>query len=254
LENGKMKKVMMLVIVEVVFLAVAEIGIADISYNDFSSITGLNFVGQSQQVGNLILVAPALEESRGAVWYQERQPVTYGFTTEFSFQYDNISGNTDAHNNRGCDGIRFAIQPISNAIDGSFYDGLEIWFDAFDNAIDSYDFSSSRVEVSYLGTVLGQTDIEPMGIIYRDENVHVAKIEYDGLDLSIFLDSQAVVIYSGIDFSSIENSYIGFRGYGGGAYADLNMYDWNYTAIPEPCSLILICGGCLFLCGKRKRK
>jgi hypothetical protein len=107
---------------------------------------------------------------------------------------------------------------------------LLVFFDGFRNTnVD--DVSSSRVEVQQDRKRLGQTDVEPFGVRYREGKVVHARIEYDGDRLTVSLNNRPVAVYSNIDLSTTSPGYIGFHGMGGYAYADVDILDFAFEPL-----------------------
>src|SRR5207244_1970734 len=100
-------------------------------------------------------------------------PVTGGFRASFAFRYSHQAGSTDGSGNPGNDGLLFYIQPVSNSLKQDMdipSRSLLLFFDGYKN-YDRDDVSSSRLEVKVNAKRLGQTDVEPLGIRYRDGKV-----------------------------------------------------------------------------------
>jgi len=222
-------------VVSVVLLSLTGVSIADppeVDYPNFFSVDGLNFVGSATQAEARLRLNQDTD-TLGSVWFQTIQPVAAGFRTSFPFQYGDISGIPDANGNLGVDGIAFNLQPTGNTGLGSLRvnPGLSVWFDAWDNP-DFDDIASSRVEVSLNGNILSQTDVEIMGIQFRNELVHHAEIEFDGCGLSVYLDSTFVAFHGGVDLEPMHNSYVGFMGYTGASSANQDVLNWSFEVVP----------------------
>src|SRR5436309_2568374 len=76
------------------------------TYTDFSSTAGLNLVGAAAQNGNVLRLTPAAGDLVGSAWYNQKQHVSAGFTTSFSFRL------TGAGSTPGADGISFNVQGL----------------------------------------------------------------------------------------------------------------------------------------------
>ncbi len=87
-------------------------GAQTFTYTDFSSVAGLNFVGKSRQVGNVLevmdnvaIAAPLTNgDNRGAAWYAAPVCVAGGFDTTFTYRM-RLPSTTG-----GADGLAFVIQ------------------------------------------------------------------------------------------------------------------------------------------------
>ena len=77
--------------------------LADFNYSDFSSVSGLNFVGVAKQDANRILVTPSVGGSAGAVWAATKQSVANGFDTTMTIHIEDKHGG-------GADGMALVIQ------------------------------------------------------------------------------------------------------------------------------------------------
>ncbi len=216
-------------------LAVTASAQAQVHFRNFRNTTGLNLIGGTTVVANKIRLVPARRDSRGNLWTQRAFPVTGGFRVSFSFQYTHQGGSTDGNGNPANDGLLFYIQPVSNALQQDMdvpSKSLLLFFDGYKN-YDTDDVSSSRVEVRLNTKRLGQTDVEPLGIRYREGKVVHVRLEYDGCRLALFLDNKPVVTYSNVDLSAISPGYVGFHGMGGDAYADVDILNFHFESLPS---------------------
>ena len=75
------------------------------NYTDFSSTAGLSLVGSAAQNGNVLRLTPAAPGLVGSAWYTQKQHVSAGFTTTFSFRLPNGSKPP-------ADGICFNVQNL----------------------------------------------------------------------------------------------------------------------------------------------
>ena len=102
------RDVLLVVIVALIPAHPQTVGDADteaINYRDFRSIAGLRLVGSARQEGTVIRLTPAKEQRSGGMWLEQKQPVSAGFETEFTFQLTKTGGLGP-----GADGIAFVIQ------------------------------------------------------------------------------------------------------------------------------------------------
>ena len=72
---------------------------AQITFNNFSSTTGLTLNGSAARSGSVLRLTPATVGQAGSAWFNTAQPVQQGFTSKFDFQV-----------NGGGDGFAFVIQ------------------------------------------------------------------------------------------------------------------------------------------------
>ncbi len=198
---------------------------AQASYRDFRNTTGLNLLQQAAVADRGIRLVPARRNSRGDVWTQAAFPLAGGFRASFSFRYWHQAGARDADGNPGNDGLFFVIQPVSNALALNMAmppRSLSLYFDGWRNK-NTDDVSSSRLEVQVNGHRLGQTDLEPLGIRYRDGKDVRVGLDYDGRSLFITMNGKLAASYSNVDLSAASPGFVGFHGMGGDAYADVDL-------------------------------
>lgn len=213
-----------------VLLSFASSSFGQVHYRNFRNTSGLNLISDAAVVGNKIRLVPSHKDSRGNVWTQKAFSVAGGFRATFAFQYTHHGGSTDGNGHTGNDGLLFYIQPVSNVLKQDMdipAKSLLVYFDGYKNN-DVGDISSSRVEVRVNAQVLGQTDVEPLGIRYRDGKVNRAQVEYDGHCLSVYLNGKLIVTYNNVDLSAISPGYVGFHGMGGDAYADVDILNLRF--------------------------
>ena len=215
------------------FMIIAASAQAQIHFRNFRNTTGLNLVGGTRVVGNAIRLVPSKRDTRGNFWTQEAFPVASGFHASFSFRYSHQGGSRDGNGNPGNDGLLFYVQPVSNVLQQNMdipARSLLLFFDGYKNN-PAGDISSSRVEVRLNAKSLGQTDVEPLGIRYRDGKVIHARVEYDGHCLTVFLNDHLAVTYDHIDLSAISPGYVGFHAMGGDAYADVDVLNLHFDSL-----------------------
>lgn len=206
-----------------------------VNYRNFRSASGVNILGDAVQMGSFIRLVPSHRDTRGNVWTQRPLPVTAGFRATFSFRYWHHGGSTDGNGHPGNDGLVFYIQPLDNALKLNIDPparSLMIHFDGYKN-YDRDDVSSSRVEVRVDGHRLGQEDVEPLGIRYRDGKVQRVRIDYDGKCLSVTMNDKLVATYRDVDLSPVSPGFVGFHGLGGDAYADVDLMSFRFDCL-EP--------------------
>ena len=217
----------------IVLLFVTASAQSQIHYQSFRNTTGLNLVGGATVVGNKIRLVPAQRDTRGNFWTQKAFPVARGFHSSFAFRYSHQGGSKDGNGNPGNDGLLFYIQPVSNVLQQNMEipaKSLCIFFDGYKNN-NVGDISSSRVEVLVNAQRIGQVDVEPLGIRFRDGRVVRARVEYDGHCLTVFLNDKPVGTYKDVDLNEVSPGYVGFHGMGGDAYADVDVLNLHFDSL-----------------------
>jgi hypothetical protein len=221
--------------------------LADFTYNDFSSTTGLSMVGSTTQYANKVRLTSGVAGQRGTVWTQNQQATGGGFTTSFAFQGTGLGGERDANGNIGIWQDHFILQNTgTNVLQISDYDvathpRLRIMFDGWKDG-DSMDPSSSSVQVVLNGVSAKITDVEAMGIVFRDQAVHQATITYAQQVLKVFVDSKQVVnVAMDLNAAGLSNAFAGFESYcGARAWANNDLLNWSMQSVPEPITLVIL--------------
>jgi hypothetical protein len=202
---------------------------AQISFNDFSSVTGLALNGKAAQATNangkkvLRLTPDKKQHVAGTAWFAtQQQSVASGFTTVFQFQIthtgaaadglafviQNSSGNGFGTAARGGSGsaIGYGIpDPGDNGV--AIPNSLAVEFDTFQN---SYDPNANHIAVQSCGTGSNTQDHNAtclngspanLGIVSNlgtvnlaDGLVHTAVVDYDPGTLRVFVDNLGVPI------------------------------------------------------------
>lgn len=204
------------------------------TYTDFSSTAGLSLVGSAAQNGNVLRLTPAAPSQVGSAWYTQKQHVSAGFTTSFSFR---LTGPPP-----GADGISFNVQNLGiNALgnDQGTTGGLSISLNTFQYGDEP---SSDFVGIYRNGYAdnsgrLYVFDLSSTPIQMKDGNVHNVTITYDGAAFSMSIDcfsifnNLAVSLSPGVDPSG--NAYVGFGSRTGGAYENHDVLNWTFTSVPQ---------------------
>lgn len=244
-----------------------------ITYADFSSITGLNLVGNTAQVGDVLRLTEAEADHNGAAWHADKVNVQSGFETVFTFRI--TDPGQDNVGELGGDGFAFVIQntsgtALSSKGDAGFYMGYEIAnslaveFDMFDNywwpTAPSTEPNANHVGVQSRGTAentpshtndrldayLGSQVVTPN---MSDGVVHTGKVTYDPGTLSIFVDDLGnAVLEVSVDLETLLDldagtAYVGFTAGGDTAYENHDLLSWSFSstsALAEPTTLALL--------------
>jgi hypothetical protein len=232
----------------IMILSVAGNVHADFGYADFQSISGLSLVGSASQSASRVRLTPATANQSGAVWTNDTQSVGDGFISRFRFQATNIGGVYDLNGNPACDLTSFVVQKVgNNVLDISSYSAatnprLRILFDA--NRLNANDpaTNSTSVQVWWNGTLGCVTNLESLGIRFRDMTVHQASVIYSQQTLKVLVDNQEAVNLQGIDLNGcgLGQSYIGFQSHNGGNWANQEILSWSFKSVPEPATMMLI--------------
>jgi hypothetical protein len=231
------------------------------TYSDFSSTGGLNLVGSAAQNGNALRLTPSAGSMTGSAWYTQKQHVSDGFTTSFSFRF------FDPGPTPGADGISFNIQGVGiNALadEQSTTTGIGISFNTFQygdepssNFIGIYrnaygDGSGSGLLYAY--------NLDSTPIYMKDGNIHNVLLSYDGSAFSMSIDSTsifnniAVSLSPGTDVNG--DAWVGFGSRTGLYYENHDLLNWSLTQVPEPNSfaLMAVAAGSVVLARRLRRK
>lgn len=233
-------------------LLFSSIARADFDYPNFSSIAGLNLVGDAAQSGDRLRLTPAAEFQKGAAWFTQKQAVESGFTTTFEFQLPDLPGQAD--------GLALVLQNSSVSAIGGWGGGmayataqdapgiansLAIEFDTWDNG-EWPDLPASHVSVQTRGTdpnsadhtfSIGATDAIPSIL---DGAAHIARITYESGSLTVFVDDLVTpVLTVAVDLSSTLTLDQGtaWVGLGSATGSRINTHDalsWAFTEGVSP--------------------
>ncbi len=228
------------------------------TYTDFSSTAGLNLVGSAAQNGNALRLTPATGDLVGSAWYTQKQHVSAGFTTSFSFRL------TSDGLQPGADGISFNVQNLGiNALanEQGTMGGLSISLNTFQYGDEP---SSDFVGIYRNGYAdnsgrLYMFDLSSTPIQMKDGNIHNVSITYNGSAFSMSIDSfsvfnnLAVSLSPGADAGG--NAYVGFGSRTGEYYENHDLLNWTFTAVPEPgAGALVLCGALFLVCDRLRRQ
>jgi hypothetical protein len=224
-----------------------------INYQDFRSIAGLRLVGSARQEGTAVRLTPAKEQRSGGMWFEQKQPVSAGFDTEFAFRLTQKGGLGP-----GADGIAFVIQNNSikelagrgNA--GGFAPGdgsgerdkpgipqsIAVFLDTFQNEEDP---SDNYIAVCTNGR-LGQMNWPPprlgiapvLPVIMKDGRIHKVRIRLVRPTLTVYLDNMTEpVLRAPVDLTAVAGSdgyaWVGFTASTGGGYENHDILSWSFV-------------------------
>jgi hypothetical protein len=228
---------------------------AQIFFPDFTSVAGLNFLGNAFQFNNRIrLTVAEVIGQTSAVWDTTQQEIQSGFQTTFQFQITRPAHTTTA------DGFAFVIQNDNINALGTGGNGsgenigfstipncLAIKFDTFQNGGDP---NNNFISVQSLGTQpnsastyysLGYTSNIPQ---ITDGNIHTIKIVYSNDSLNTFFDDMTTaVLVVRVKIDSLLNlnngkAWVGFTASTGAYTETADILNWNFGgSVPKISSL-----------------
>lgn len=232
-------------------------GAAQVSYDDFTSTSGLYLVGAAAPVGNMLRLTPAIDNTRGAAWYDTQQAVSGGFVSSFEFRISELGGRTDSDGNIGADGFAFVIQNESCNIlpSGPGQDmgyagipnSLAVEFDTFNNGVwwNNGDPTGNHVSVQTRGTLPNSDDhAYSLGasssiVDLSDGNTHTGTIYYrPGGGMRVSVDGGTPLkISPDLDLGgtlSLQSGkgWVGFTAATGGAWEHHDILSWSFKPVP----------------------
>ncbi len=226
--------------------------LADVTFPDFSSTSGLVFNGSAGQNGNVLRLTPNSNSQEGSAWFNTRQNVVDPWICEFEFQMGN----------GGADGMAFVIQRDGVAAIGGGggelgYDGIlnsvALELDVYGNG-GSSDPTANHISVHTNGSgantvshfnSLGATSLVPL---LNDGAVHTIRLEYAPGSLAVILDGGIpdLIVPLDIDAELSLNdgtAWVGFTGATGGISQNHDVRSWSFdeatsvatgNLMPEP--------------------
>lgn len=245
-----------------------------VTFNDFSSTTGLTINGASQVVntsdGDVLRLTPATDFQSGSV-FSTTAINAADFSTFYSFRITEPSMTTfDGNVDSGADGIVFVVQSVSNSIGGDgggigyggIPDSVGIEFDTWINSINN-DPTGNHIGIVTQGIVdhgFGAPFTVDVPSDFEDGERRFVWIDYDGANLEVRLSTTSnrptlPIITRIIDIPSelgnATDAFVGFTSGTGGAWANHDLINWTYRSefdpiiIPEPNSMALLVVGIL---------
>lgn len=215
-------------------------------YEDFSSTTGINLVGNAHQIDEKIRLTDSDYDQSGAAWYYPaRQAVNSGFRTCFQFQITDPSSSWS-----GADGLAFVIQNQSPYTNGWGYaeitNSLAIEFDTFENG-DVGDPDNNHISIQSAGTEanwigheysLGCTSNIPSLI---DGEIHTVEVQhlFDTMDIYFDHSSDPVLsvhvnLDSLLDLYDNDYAWVGLTAMTGGLYETHDVLSWFFQLPAGP--------------------
>jgi hypothetical protein len=281
-----MKRASMSLIAGVVVLSVASISLGDFVYPNFSSTAGLQTLGTAVKSGtSLRVVSEGNWCQVGAAWRSDKQLISQGFDTSFTFKTTNTADNFG-------DGFAFVVQNSAAGVSAAGSDGGGIGYASNENGgvgianslaleVDFWDNGPSFPDPNSETASESTTDrfthlsIQTRGTLanspshdyslgyaqanaIKDGNVHTLRLLYQPGTLDVFFDNGASpAITAAVDFSSLLSldngqAYVGFTASAGGGSSNQDVTSWSFQSVPEPATLLMLAVGGL-LAARRRR-
>ena len=235
----------------------------EITFPDFSDITGLTLNGNAAQAGNVLRVTPSTGNQAGSVFSTDQISLTSNasFSTAFSFRFNNPGGISDGQ--VGADGLVFVVQTVSNNVGGIGggigYQGIAnsvgIEFDSWNNGLID-DNNGNHVGIDVNGNV-DSLVLVPVAGNFNDGQTRFAWIDYNGAStlLEVRLSENntrpdAALLSLNRDLAvdlGTPDAFVGFTSGTGAAFANHDVLSWTFINefrpidVPEPASLLLAC-------------
>jgi len=222
----------------------------NVSFPDFSDITGLTLNGSAEPVstsdGNVLRIVPASLNQSGS-FFSTTSLRAADFSTSFEFRISSAGGISDGVD-PGADGLAFVVQPVSSSIGGSGggigYAGISpsiaVEFDTYLNPENS-DPSSNHIGIDIDGSVVSVATVDASPN-FDDGNKWFVWIDYDGTLLEVRASEDGIrpanaLLSYGLDIAGIINSdtaFVGFTAGTGSAYGDHDILTWTYFDHCQP--------------------
>jgi len=232
---------------------------SDFEFADFALGKGLAGLGSAHRVKNFVRLTSADRFQAGAIWYWERQPVSAGFETSFSFKF------TDQDLNQGgADGLAFVVQNEGEralgglGASGGFLrsdDGapgglqrgigrsVAVFFDTYQNGWDAGDnfiaICTQTPATSLRWPPVCQSYTHKLKQRLKNGKVHTARVVYQPPLLSVYLDdSQEPVTSASVDVARMVGgdgkAWVGFTGSTGGSWENHDLLRWKFQLAARP--------------------
>ncbi len=242
-------------------------------FPDFSSTTGLTFVGSAGQAGNQLQITPDGGGQSGAAYSTAAVALGSGdtFSTTFQFQYTGQGGIDPA------DGITFVMAASPTGLGasggGMGYGGVgnsvAIEFDSYENG--GNDYNSNHVSIDEDGNIGEDASlVSPYGVgacdfysgyqktgCFSNGDVWSVTASYDGTNLSLsiwdqigtYAQASPFTVYTSLPLNvaadlGTNTAYVGFTGGTGSGYEQQNILNWSFAndtslGTPEPSTWLL---------------
>jgi hypothetical protein len=255
---------------------------ADILYNDFASVAGMQLNGSAHQAGSTLRLTSSGGYQSGSAFSTNTVSLASNasFSSAFRFQMTQSAGICDG-DGCGADGLVFVVQTVANTAGGAGggigYQGLPksvgIEFDTWNNGWWD-DYNGNHVGIDINGNIdsAAQTGVATR---MNNDGIWSAWVDYNGATdaLEVRLAEgaaalrpvNALLTYT-VDLASVletTNAFVGFTAGTGSAYNNHDILAWQFNssyqpinqvgAIPEPETYAMLLAG-LGLLGAMKRR
>jgi subtilisin-like proprotein convertase family protein len=207
-----------------------------INFADFSSIAGLNLVGNAGQNGAVLRLTPAAQNQMGSAWATNKQPCASGFRTSFQFQFSNPGSG-------GGDGVGFVVQNLGPNSDvwggqGNWTNYVSVFFNTAWNWPGNTDYTHSDISGNSVGIrtnelYVTQVDLTPLGINLKDGAVHQSRITFDGATMSVWLDG--IMLFTNVPLPGMASAldaagkaWVGLGAFSGSAWENQDILSWTF--------------------------
>ena len=210
------------------------------AFPDFTDVTGLTLNGDAAQNSPDLRLVPSLNSQTGSAFYDTPVGID-SFQTVFEFELSDlaVSDGDDA----GADGLTFVVQndAASDAAlgtGGGFlgYGGLtDSVAVSFDHWINGAWETTENISILSGGDI--STHLAEAPFNFNADTTYTVWIEYDGTTLDVYISDTATkgapILTHVIDIQSevgSDEAFVGFTAATGGARANHDLLNWNYSA------------------------
>lgn len=255
---------------------------ADILYNDFSSVAGMQLNGSAHQAGSALRLTSSGSYQSGSAFSTNAVSLASNasFSSAFRFQMTASAGICDG-DGCGADGLVFVVQTVSNTAGGAGggigYDGLSksvgIEFDTWNNGWWD-DNNGNHVGIDINGNIDSALQAN-VATRMNNGGIWSAWVDYNGNTdalevrlaegIAALRPVNALLTYT-VDLTTVlqtTNAFVGFTAGTGAAYNNHDVLAWQFNssyqpidqvgAIPEPETYAMLLAG-LGLLGAMKRR
>lgn len=254
---------------------------AQIIYNDFSSVAGLQLNGTALQAGNRLRLTESAGSQSGSAFSTTAISLAadVSFSSFFSFNISLPAGIGDS-DGAGADGLAFVVQTVANNVGGAGggigYQGIDhsvgIEFDTYNNGgVDGN--NGNHIGIDYNGDINSVARFNyPTRM--NDGTTFFAWVDYNGAtdDLEVRLSPTsarpvAPLLAQTVDLTTIlgsTNAFVGFTAATGSGFGRHEILSWEFrntfspitepTGVPDSgTSALLLTGAIAGLLALRRR-